>query len=198
MRRVILLSIILLVLFSWGCERRKFYFNVPLKVPNLFSVNHSGSFIITDVITESDILDALDIPSGAEISEINIQSLSIRVEVKPGNQANGLLVTGKIYGLGEAKDEVFNNYPIVLAGANTAFVGLNSLIASGVTRLKNKINNIVKGIDNASIHIDLEGNVAQGGPQILADIHVRISGTVKYAECLDVATFMGGGEDCDL
>lgn len=198
MRRIILLPLLVLVLLSWGCEKRKFFFNVPLKLPPTFTVNDMGSFSRTEIITESDILAALDVPDGAEITEINIESLSVRVEVLPNNQANALSISGLVYDLGQPKAQVFTDYPIVLAGANAPFVGLNSLIAGGVAKLKTKLNDIVKRIDNASIYIDLNGTVAQGDQQISAIIHLRISGNVKYAECLDVATFMGGGEDCDL
>lgn len=196
MRKLVVLTLVLALPIFFGCEKRKFYFNVNLNKTEVFTINQTGAFSVNKIITEADILQLLDIPTDATITEINIQSISLKAEVKSGNQATSILVSGKVGDVGSQQFTMFNNTPVVLAGVNVPFIGLNSLLAVGVNKLKNKINGYVNQIDNNSMVIELTGDSSPTtGQHVFVDLLFKITATIKYSECLD--SFTAFGDDCE-
>ncbi len=179
-----------------GCEQRLFHFVVTIDQTPTFPIDQTGAFSRSIRITEQDVLRALDVPEGGKITGVDIESLSLKVVVKPGNTAPALSVSGRISD-SQGQSTMFQNYPIVLSGVDASFVGLNDLIETGISKLRNKINGYVMKIDNSAFDIEVSGDTVPSGQRVVLDLQLRIKATIKYDECLEVP--LGeGGEDCNL
>jgi len=196
MKRLFACALVLMLPLFSGCEQRLFHFVVTVDrtVPFQFD-DADGTFDGSAVITRDDVLNALDIPKSARITSVDIESLALRVAVKPENQARSLTVSGEVYDVVQDKAKMFDNYPIVLAGANVPYVGLNSLIESGITKLRNKIEGFVKQLDSTSFFVEVSGQSVPAGSAVAVELTLQIKATVKYDECLDVP-LGASGEDC--
>jgi hypothetical protein len=177
-----------------SCEKRLFHFIVTIDQTAPFVIDQTGSFNQTVPITEQDILRALDVPETGTITGVDIESLSLRVAVKDGNQATALNVSGTITEGGQTKS-MFTNFPVTLVAVNAPFIGLNALIEDGISSLRRKINGYVKGIDNSSFQITVSGTTVPANARALFDVNLKIKATVKYDECLEVP-FGSSGDDC--
>jgi hypothetical protein len=177
-----------------GCEKRLFHFIVTIDQTAPFVIDQTGAFNQSVPITEQAILSALDVPEGGTITGVDIESLSLRVAVKNGNQATALNVSGTVTENGQTRS-MFTNYPVPLVAVNAPFIGLNSLIEDGISSLRRKINGYVKRIDNSSFLITVSGTTVPANARALFDINLKIKATVKYDECLDVP-LGSSGDDC--
>jgi len=198
MKKTIACLLLLAMPLLSGCEQRLFHFLITIDQTPTFPIDQTGPFSQTVTITEQDVLRALNVPENATITGVDIESLSLRVVVKAGNQARAINVNGAVIENGQVKP-LFNNKTetIPLVGVNVPFVGLNALIEDGVASLRNKINGYVKRIDSSTFTIRLNGTTVQATERALLDINLKIKATIKYDECLEVP--LGeGGEDCNL
>ncbi len=162
----------------------------------MFTFDSTGPFVQRVVITSDRVKAALDVPEDARVTGIDIESLSLRVAVKPENRAPALNVSGTIINANQARKKLFENKPVVLAGVNTPFIGLNSLIADGISELRGKLNGYVKDIDNAAFVIEMNGDTAPAGQRVAVDLHLVIKATVKYDQCVEVPQLFSSGEEC--
>jgi hypothetical protein len=179
-----------------GCELRLFHFVVTIDKTPTFPIDQTGAFSRSVTITEQDILSALDIPKNATITGVDIESMSLRVVVKEGNQATAITVRGAVIENGQVRP-LFNDKTetVPLVGVNVPYIGLNALLEDGVASLRRKINGYVKRIDNSTFQIQLSGTTVPASARALLDINLKIKATIKYDECLEVP--LGeGGEDC--
>lgn len=191
-----LLIILAIPLLAVECQYRKFEFAPTISVDETYVVNQTGPFSETQTITRNQVLDGLDIPETANIQEFNIEKMAIRVTVLEGNTAKLILASGRLQ-LGSTKPEVFKNYPISLVGVDYAFIGLNDLIANGVEKLKGKIEGYILANDTAPFDLEIYGDSSPtGGQKINVNLELRISGTVKYEDCVETVSIIG--DDCDI
>lgn len=181
-----------------GCEKRLFHFIVTIDKTPTFAVDQTGAFDEAVVITSQDVLSALDIPEDARITSIDVEGLALKVVVKPGNQAARLKVSGEIYDVGQNKSKMFENYPIVLAGVDVPFIGLNALIEAGISKLRSKLNGYVKNLDNSAFVIEVSGDSDPPGQRVVLDLQLKIKATVKYDQCVEVPQLFSSGEECDI
>ncbi len=183
-------------LMALQCEKRKFETVGTINVDETYEVDQTGHFTVVEDITSSQILDLFDIPEDAEITEVNLESVSIKVVVLGDNQATAVLVSGAA-NLGETKPKFFNNYVVPLIGADKWY-GVNSLIENGIKGIKDKLEGYLLGLDDKDFSIILEGDSSPTtGNRIHTQIILRITGTVKYFQCLEVPTFIvEGGDPC--
>lgn len=195
MKKITAVLLILALPLLAGCEKRLFHFVITIDQTPTFPIDQTGAFGQTLTITEQDILRALDVPDGATITGVDIESLSLRIAPKDGNAARALSVSGRIIENGQTKS-MFNDYPIPLVAVNAPFVGINALIEDGISSLRNKIDGYVKRIDNSSFQIQVSGTTTPANARALFDVNLKIKATVKYDECLDVP-LGASGEDCN-
>lgn len=181
-----------------GCEKRLFHFIVTIDKTPTFAVDQTGAFDEAAVITSQDVLSALDIPEDARITSIDVEALALKVVAKPGNQASRLKVSGEISDVGQNKSKMFENYPIVLAGVDVPFIGLNALIEAGISKLRSKLNGYVQHVDNSAFVIEVSGDSDPPGQRVVLDLQLKIKATVKYDQCVEVPELFSGGEECDI
>ena len=184
-------------LMALQCEKRQFETVGTINVDETYEVDQTGHFVEVEEISRDQVLDLLDIPEDAEITEVNIESVSIKVVVMSDNEASAVIVEGAV-DLGASKPEFFSNYIVPLVAVDNPWIGLNTLIQEGVTGIKNKLEKIILGMDDDGFAIILEGDSSPTtGNRIHTQIILRITGTVKYVQCLEVPTFIvEGGEPC--
>jgi hypothetical protein len=78
-----------------------------------------------------------------------------------------------------------------------AFIGLNDLIAAGVEKLKEKIESYVLKGDTAPFDIVITGDSSPtGGELVNIVLDLKITGTVKYFECVETLNLVG--DECDI
>lgn len=194
MKKITAFLLLLTLPLLSGCEKRLFHFIVTIDRSATIPVNITGSFSQTATITEQHILGALDIPEGATITGVDIESISLRAVIRDGNQASALNVSGRIIENGQSRN-LFSDYPVPLVAVNAPFIGLNALIEDGIASLRNKINGYVKRIDNSSFQIQVSGTTVTANQRALLDLDFKIKATVKYDECLEVP-LGASGDDC--
>ena len=119
--------------------------------------------------------------------------------VKSGNQASRINVTAKIIDVNQQTETVYENYPVTLTGlinVDTPFIGLNDLIATGVSKLRGKLEGYAKNTDSGSFFIEVSGISVPSGQRVLVDLHLRVKATVKYDQCVEVPQLFSSGEEC--
>ncbi|MDZ7359197.1 MAG: hypothetical protein ONB46_00510 [candidate division KSB1 bacterium] len=197
MKKKIMCLPLLAVLLLTGCEKRLFHFIATINQTPVFNVDQTGAFKKSIQISSSLVRSQLDIPEDARITQLDIESLSLRVEVKSGNQASRLSVSGTILDVGQQRQkQMFKDFPVVLVGVNAPFVGLNSLIADGISELRGKLEGYVKNLDTGSFFIEVTGDSNPPGQRVLVDLHLVIKATVKYDQCVEVPQLFSSGEEC--
>jgi len=198
MKKIVALALPLLVLsLLSGCENKRFFINTKLSLDQVFSVDETGAFNENGLIIRDDLLRAFVIPPAAENIEFKIEGMSVRAVVKTENQAPLLKVSALVYDFTQEQLGVFVDQPIPLAGVDVPFIGLNALIEEGVGKLRNKINGYLKDFDNTPLFFVLSGDSQPSGQRIKVDIHVKITGNLKYEICRSTGKFMEGGLDCE-
>lgn len=195
----LLFLVLCLPLMAWQmqCEKKKFPGVGTIKVDETFEVDQTGHFVEVEEISRDQVLDMLDLPDDAEITEVNIESLSIKVIVLSDNMASAVSVSGAA-DLGGKTPEIFDDYIVPLVAPNS-FFGINTLISEGVNAIREKLEKIILGMDDNGFAVILEGDSSPTtGNRIHAQVILRITGTVKYYQCLTVPFFMDGIEEkCD-
>lgn len=198
MKRLPIMVLILTAVLLASCESKLFHFVVNFNRTFVYSIDESGPFEAEELVSADEIRSALTIPENARITSVDVEALSVKVVVRPENQVTNLLVTGKVVESPGGKTSMFNNYPIVLAGVDTPFIGLNDLIATGIGRLKSKLEGFIMGLDEQSFAIELSGDSVPSGQILAIDVHLMVKATIKYEDCEDVLKGFMDGEDCDI
>lgn len=190
-------SILLLVsaaLLMCGCQKKLFHFVVPFKKVGVVPVNQMGAFAGYDRITAQEIRSALNVPEDGVITGVDLESVQIRVRVLAGNEAKWLKLSGFVVDNGKPIS-LFENSSVTLIAVNAPYIGLNALLAKGVAKLTEKINDHIKKVNSADIELGLYGDSDPAGQRIAVEIDFMITATIKYDQCVEVFDFIGG-EDC--
>lgn len=194
MKKIIACLPLLALLMLTGCEKRLFHFVATINQSPTFTFDSTGPFVQRVVITSDRINAAIDIPADARITGVDIESLSLKVAVKPENRATALSVTAVTINANQQRKVMFQNYPLPLVGVNVPVIGLNALVEDGISELRGKINGYVQNTDNTAFIIEVSGN--SGGQRVAIDLNLIVKATVKYDQCVEVPQLFSSGEDC--
>jgi len=193
-----LLILFVIPLMAMECENRKFEFVATMNLDEVFEIDNTGAFSEYAVVTRDEVLSFFDIPESAEIEDVNIESMAVRVVVLDDNEASVISLTGEVQ-LGSSKPAIFNGYPVPLFSPDNAFYGINTLISDGISGIRSKLERYLEGSDIEPFTIQLSGDSSPtAGNRIHITLTLRIVGTVKYYECLEVPFFVEGGDACDI
>lgn len=181
-----------------GCETRLFKYTVSVDQTGDFVVDDpDGVYISNAFISRTSIARAFNLPSGARVTELKIESLAISVEVATANAATAVTVTGYLGRSPTSTETLFRQFPVVLAGANTEVIGLNSLIESKIGQLQTTLENFVKGIGTGSlVELAIAGTSTPSGSRIAFTIHMHIKASVKYERCEEILIGMSDAPAC--
>jgi hypothetical protein len=192
----ILIGILLAALPLWaGCVSQKFHYTATYDEVYPFEVDQTGHFDVAKLITPEDVNRALDIPGDAKIDELQIEALAVRVVILPGNQATLVSVSGSIAD-DQGNHNIWNGYPIPLAGVNVPFIGLNSLIETGVSRLRSKLLGYATRLNTTFCGLHVTGDTVPTDRRMHFRIDLRVRATIKYHRCLKVPREVFDGEKC--
>ncbi|MFQ6104838.1 MAG: hypothetical protein ACE5OP_11180 [Candidatus Glassbacteria bacterium] len=201
MRKTTVMIVLASLLLFGSCEKKMFEFTGGINQTKIFTLDEiSGNFSESKTITAAEILDNLDVPSDARIKTVNVEALSLRVTVREDNEASLLTVSGSVVEQG-GRSFLFQDYALPIEGAvgvDTPWVGLNALIATGISRLKGKLEGFIKGLDSQSFDISVSGASSPPGQRVALDLHLRVKITITYDQCVDVLKGAVGGRDCDI
>lgn len=199
-----LLYFILIVPFIMGgsCQKRKFEFTSNAFLNKTYNLDKTGTFTEFASVSDNEIRSFLDdLPEDAEVTDVTIKALSMRVTPISGNQISAISLTGLVVDAQSSEPIfVFEDYPVVLSAVNAPLVGLNNLIADGLADARKNIKDIIMGNKFGSFQLGLEGipRSLLGGNRFVADVHIRISIQIEYEQCIEVWDYLDSGADCDL
>lgn len=194
MKKILIGSFVVIATMNLGCEKRIFEYTTTVNQSAVYTVNDVGTFTKSAVITRASVAKAFSLPADAKVTQLQIESLSLRVDIGAGNQALTMRGTGtKIPG-----GFMFQDFPIALGALDPdkPFVGLNTLIEDGIGKLKSEIEGWVKGSGTTSqLTIELKGVSFPANSRMVFTISLEIKASIKYEQC--EMTFRGtGGAAC--
>ncbi len=198
MKTIFLYTAIVFCLVNLGCETRLFKYTVSVDQSGRFVVDDlDGTYITSSFISRTSIANALNLPSGARVTELKIESLSLSVDIASTNAANAVTVNGYLGRSATSTEQLFRQVPVVLSGANVPGIGLNDLIESKVGQLQTELENFVKGIGTANlVELAISGTSTPAGSRISFTINMHIKATVKYQRCEEILMGMSDAPAC--
>jgi len=94
-KKVTIIIVLLLPIFLGGsCESRLFKFQSNIEFAKVYTFDKVGPTKESAIINEEDIRSALDLPSDATVTKVNIETLSLRIKLRNGNEAKLLKIKG--------------------------------------------------------------------------------------------------------
>lgn len=188
MKTHVLCSLVISILLMSGCSDRYFRYTADLDLKGTWHINQTSSFNATSFLTAT-----LDIPSNADIIEINVESLTLYPHVLTGHTAASVQASAVIRDCSGVQQTLFPNQTLSLIGIE--FVPDN-VIAAGVAKLQSLVNDFAKNkqFPNCDLVI-LAGTIPSG--RAVLDIDYSIKATIKYGRCEQIFAPLGGaGGDC--
>lgn len=195
LRRFFILLILAGGLIFSGCQKKLFHFIVPFNQDTILPVNGDEDtwFKIVN-LSATEMRAKLNVPDDGIITGVDLESISIKLVPKTGNEAN-MIVCTLVLGDQNSGKYIWKNKSMSLAGAETPFVGINALVEDGVSDFVNQLENILINRSTTNIRLAFLGYTEPLAQNVAMDITVRIRLTVKYTQCVEVFDFIGG-DDC--
>lgn len=197
-----IIYILLLLPILMGCDKRLFKFQSNIDLAKLYTFDKTGPTQESATITEEQIRSAVDIPSDAKVTKVNIETLSLRIRIKEGNEATSLRIKGFINDA-SSKTKIWDDdkiSPPIISPDYTILgkkIGINGLIESGINKLKSKIEGFIKQNDFGSFVLNVEvDSYPSSGNRIAMDIQIIIKATIEYEQCVEVWDGLDAGEEC--
>jgi len=193
-------TMLLLLALPWitSCEKQLFDFVITIDQSPSFEVDQTGAFEVWETITSGDLRDALDIPDDADITDVHIEALSLRIEAVEGvNQATALTVSGEVTDLIGGRERMFDDFPVPLPTGFVSGLAVDQLIEQGISQLRTHLVNALVNDQDLAFDVYLEGDSNPPGQRIRLNIYLTIKATVNYSECLEVLELMSEGDACD-
>lgn len=207
MKKIPLILVILGFLAS-SCEKRRFEFVSNHPESGVFTINETGSFNETKTLSLSETLNSLDIPDGADIEEVYINSISAKGLALQGNQATGFNIQGTL---------TYDGNTVNLFNSNTFSITNNEISEIRLSNLNPTAIELIKNFFQAGIYTFLGIPLGQlGGFFTYTDdyITIEVNGTstpgtstpihmqfelvidfdLTYSACVESLPFMG--DDC--
>jgi hypothetical protein len=189
--------ILIITMLSSACEFSEMTITNNINVNKTYDVDKTGPYSGSAIVSYDEVLGNLDIPDNVRIDEVSIESLSAKVVVLADNQATAVKLNGNVQ-LGSSSPEVFNNYYAPLVAVDNKYIGINTLINDGIQGLKSKLEGYLKSKDFSAFTINIGATSSPiEGKRIHAQVLLRITGTVKYTNCVYLP-FILGGASCGL
>ncbi len=188
MKTLLLYSIVLSGLFLSGCQERYFKYTVNMNISGTWHINQTSSFNASSFLTST-----LNIPSDADITEVNIESLTLTPRVLTGHTATSVQASAVIRDCTGAQQTLFPNQSLALVGIE--FIPDN-VITAGVAKLQSLVNDFAKSKTFPSCNQVILAGTVSGGQAVL-DIDYSIKATIKYGRCEEILSIFGStGGDC--
>ncbi|MEO8167162.1 MAG: hypothetical protein ABI623_02885 [bacterium] len=198
MKYVLFVIMTIAATLNLGCDNKLFQYDV--------SVDQTGQFIIDDAdgiyttstfISRTSVAKAFNLPDGARVTSLQIESLSLKVVTGAGNAATDVTISGYLGTSPTTTQTLFNRVSVPLGGLDIPFIGLNSLIESNIGKLRTELENFVKGVGTGSlIQLAVSGTTTPAGSRLVLTINMSIKATVHYERCEEILKGMSDGPAC--
>jgi hypothetical protein len=191
--------LVLMVPGLLSCEKQTFHFTIDFSHDEIYEIDATGDFE-TDrlVVTSDDIRGALDIPETGRITAVVVKALSLTIAKEGDNTATEVVLSGRIDDHVGELDYVFSNQTVPLVGLDIPIIGLNALVESGITKLRNRFRDYIEQTNTTDLELWLEGSPTPAGARVHLTAHLIVDITVLYDECLEVPSGLTGGTTCDF
>jgi hypothetical protein len=188
MKTLLLCSIVLSVLVLSGCVDRYFKYTVNMNISGTWHIDQTSSFNASSFLTST-----LDIPSDADITEVNIESLTLTPRVLTGHTATSVQASAVIRDCVGTQQTLFPSQSFALVGIE--FIPDN-VITAGVAKLQSLVNDFAKNKQFLPCNQVFLAGTVSGGRAVL-DIDYSIKATIKYGRCEQILSILGStGDDC--
>ena len=194
MKKILLVPVLLALSFSTGCKKQLYHFvgNVPI-TQEYFPDEATGSFSGTNLITKEDVTDVLNLPTDAQINNVDLQNTGVTVEPLAGNAATQVLLSGTATIGNGTPVPLFNNFPV---STNSTFT-LAAMNTAGVQALTSQINAFLAPFPSTTpITIALSGVSVPSGSRLHVKITLKMQFNAPSEACIEFPSFISEGEDC--
>ena len=195
--RIALVMIIFALPLLMKCTRAFIPFVLDFPLWNTFEVDQTGAFNDEFGFTSQEIRDAFEIPSDGQVDSVVVESVSLDILSKEGNEATGVYVSARVFTV-IGWVPIFENYLVTLpeVGQETT-ISIGELNDTGIGQLRDILQGIILLGQFVDISLDFESDSEPFSSRVVADITVNIVGTIIGGNCLDVPP-LGDQESCDL
>ncbi|MEE9431234.1 MAG: hypothetical protein V3V16_09350 [Melioribacteraceae bacterium] len=200
LKSLITLILVLPIFMGVSCQKKMFEFTSNVNLNKTFVVSEDGSFLKIQTISDNEIRNLLDdLPKDAKVTDVTVSSLSVRIIPQADNGVKFLTLAGSIEDT-KSKDGLFlgAEYPVPLIGVNAPFVGINNLIAGGLSKARANIKDIIMKNQFGDFELILEGTPKFIGNKLRLNVQVRIAIQIEYQQCVEVWDYLDAGEECTL
>jgi hypothetical protein len=198
MKRAFTYLFVIVAALNFGCETRLFKYTVEINQSGTYTIDETGSFTKSSVFSRGSVARAFNLPEGARVLELKIESMSMRISVGGTNQATAVTVSGVMSRAVGSSGVLFSQFPVPLVAVNAPYIGINSLIDDGIGKLQTELENFVKGLgQNSLVEIAISGVSTPSGRKITFTIHLDIKATVKYERCEEILPGMSNAQSCE-
>ena len=198
MKKMLLYTTVLVATLNLGCENKLFRYTVSVDQSGQFVVDDpDGVYITSTFISRTSVAKSFNLPDGARVKELKIESLSLSVVVASTNAATAVTVNGYVGRVATTNNRLFNQATIPLVGADLPIFGLNALIEENIGKLQTELENFVKQRGTASlVEIAISGVSVPPSRRISFTIQMHIKATVQYERCEEIIKGMSEGPGC--
>ncbi len=198
MKQIYLYGLALLAMLNLGCENKLFQYTVSVDQSGQFIVDDpDGVYITTSFISRTSVAKAFNLPAGARVKSLNIESLSVSVSTGNGNAASIVTVSGYLGRTATATETLFRHVPVLLGVLDIPKIGLNDLIESNIRKLQGDLENFVKGVGTGTlIELAVSGTTTPAGSRLVLTINLHIKATVQYERCEEILQGMSEAPGC--
>jgi hypothetical protein len=189
--------IILVLPLFMRCSKVFQSFVIPFPLWNTFEVDVIGAYDDEFGFTSQEIRDAFEIPTDGQVDSVYVESVSLDILSRTGNEATGVYVSANVLSpLGWVP--IFVNYLVTLpeVGEETT-LSIGELNDAGIGELRDILEGIILAGQFVDISLNFESDSEPFNSRVVADITVNIVGTMIGGQCLDMPP-LGDQESCDL
>ena len=198
-RIITIIAISVPFLIGGSCSKKQLPGQSDVSINTVYQLDRNGSFSENESITSSQVRRFLDdLPKDAEVENVNIKALAVRIDAAQGNQVNTLKLSASLLESG-AKNPVFSesNWPVPI-DQEIPFVGRvgpNSLLEAGMKKLKSNIVNRLKGNEFGDFTLTASGSpvTTTGGDRLLVDITLIFDIQIEFTYCTEVWDMLDNG-----
>lgn len=227
-KHILLLFFSISVVFLYSCDESisiKVRRTVTKDIVLNYNINSKGNFVSSSFINSYDIINQFDKDAsfiGSEIERLDIQTISLGVQLDPKNTAKTLVLNILLkqigYGQSGKQDiKLVDDTKTIQIQSNTAtdiLSGIGNVIGidknqitlhnvielvntAGATAIKNTLEGAFKNNKAARIDIDLNGKVPNN-EQAVMKATINISASLTYVKCEPAyaGIIFGADEEC--
>lgn len=187
----------IIILFSvfvaFSCEEKDFDFVLGMDNNFEYTVTGNGFFNESYTVTEvelSDMVDDIESDLRANMKQLDIEMVLVKLVGNPGNTAAGVILASTIqFDESEAPEILFENITVPVVSEDDSYLFITNFTEATVSKLVKKYEAIVRDSDYSEFTVNAFGLVQGGSLDAELEIVVRIS--MVSTSSFEVPRFIG-------